>query len=471
MKFEPLYFKEKLIVHNPEGRIGIVTLWNDRERFYQTLKSSNAPIDSVAVIGNLFGNGIRELLRNLLYNPQIDRLIVTGKDKSGAGADLVAFFEMGIDLIDGNFYSIDASPVEAARISTRERIIDSIVKPYDLNYLQIFPTADINETIEILKRLPDTPRTYLRERKTAAIPKSALNTLPSNPRDFNITREDVIGAWKELLFVIHEFGELVHLEKGDRKELQNVKVVIENPEVNESFFKYFWINQERVEEYQLEILSAITTSPYSYGNRIRAYFGIDALDAVVTKLLNDAEDRQCYITLWDNTHDILNPDVPCLVSLFFRKFQGKLTLTATFRTHNSLDAWVYNVTGMKAILDFVSSKTNIEPGAITIISHSITIDPNEIGRAKTVIENRHFEVLMDSRGYFTFDIESGEIICKRFSQDHIFIKEYREKKAEKLQHILYKEHAISDINHAIYVGRQLAEMESNLKRLLSSTTQ
>ena len=29
---------------------------------------------------------------------------------------------------------------------------------------------------------------------------------------------------------------------------------------------------------------------------------------------------------------------PCLVSLYFRKFEGKLTLSATFRTHNAMDA-------------------------------------------------------------------------------------------------------------------------------------
>ncbi len=46
------------------------------------------------------------------------------------------------------------------------------------------------------------------------------------------------------------------------------------------------------------------------------------------------------MALWDNARDLtVKEGRPCLVSLFFRKFEGKLTLSATFRTHNAMDAW------------------------------------------------------------------------------------------------------------------------------------
>ena len=51
----------------------------------------------IAVFGTLYGNGLRELLRNLLYNPQIQTLLVCGRNRSGSLEDLQAFFDAGLE--------------------------------------------------------------------------------------------------------------------------------------------------------------------------------------------------------------------------------------------------------------------------------------------------------------------------------------------------------------------------------------
>jgi thymidylate synthase len=43
------------------------------------------------------------------------------------------------------------------------------------------------------------------------------------------------------------------------------------------------------------------------------------------------------------------------------------------------------------------------------------------------------------------------------------LKEYRGKTAVSLQHQIARDVALSDINHAIYLGRQLAKAEMALK--------
>ena len=75
MEFKALHFADRLTVINPQGTIGVVTLWSKVEYVVDRFRQAGVDLDPatspVAVFGNLYGNGLREMLRNLLYNPQI----------------------------------------------------------------------------------------------------------------------------------------------------------------------------------------------------------------------------------------------------------------------------------------------------------------------------------------------------------------------------------------------------------------
>ena len=96
MEFKPLYFADRLTIINPHGTIGVVTLWSKVdyviERFRQAGVDLNPATSPIAVFGNLYGNGLREMLRNLLYNPQIQMLLIWGNDRSGSAHELFSFF-------------------------------------------------------------------------------------------------------------------------------------------------------------------------------------------------------------------------------------------------------------------------------------------------------------------------------------------------------------------------------------------
>ena len=65
-------------------------------------------------------------------------------------------------------------------------------------------------------------------------------------------------------------------------------------------------------------------------------------------------------------------------------------------------------------------------------------------------------------GYFRITLDRQDILVEHRYQD-VTLKEYRGRRAERLQHEIARDVALSDINHAIYLGRQLSRAEAALK--------
>ncbi len=137
-------------------------------------------------------------------------------------------------------------------------------------------------------------------------------------------------------------------------------------------------------------------------------------------------------------------------------------MTSTFRTHNALDGWLLNFYGLMAIQKLVADKIELPIGAITVISHSISIDPKELDRALTVLGKWKRKMLLDPMGYFQVTIDGKEILVEHRAED-VTLKEYRGRTAMSLQHQIARDLALSDLNHAMYLGRQLAKAELALK--------
>jgi thymidylate synthase len=481
MEFKPLYFADRLKIINPYGTIGVVTLWSKVEYVIERFREAGVDLDPVispvAVFGNLYGNGLREMLRNLLYNPQIWTLLICGHDRSGSREELENFFKLGLEPVHDAliiYKKLDTGvEVKPFRIQRTKRIIDNLVAPKDfgifeprliwvgdpqeeetLGWIRIYSTSG---------QLLSPPETA---RKKIPLPEVEVKYFPSNPRGHVVVRDTIIEAWKEVLYLLTRFGRRVTLKKGDRLELQHVKVVIEKPRFEaEKELQAVHLDPIKLRSYQEDILKGEMRpdETYNYGNRLRSYFDMDTLAACVERLKKDREDRKSYVALWDSRRDLtVKEGRPCLVSLFFRKFEGKLTLSATFRTHNAMDAWPLNVYGLMAIQNWVAAKVGLPPGAITVISHSLGLDPRELDRALMVIGKRPFKVRLDPMGYFRITLDGKEILVEHRFED-VTLKEYRGKKAERLQHEIARDVALSDINHAIYLGRQLAKAEMALK--------
>jgi thymidylate synthase len=499
MEFLPLYFGDRLLTVNPRGVIGVVTLWSKPEyvleRFREAGVDLNQATSPIAVFGTLYGNGLREMLRNLLYNPQIQVLLICGHDRSGSADELRSFFELGLIQLESSLVKYEDSEghreiVPSSIIGTK-RVMDDMVQrehfiiPPLLNYLG---DPKEEETIYSIKNFfnewtPPQVDSNL-SRLNIPLPKVKVECFPSNLLTHQVVQKSAIDAWQDLLYLIIRFGNRVALKKGDRLELLNVKVVVKKPEFEYKKIKKLDIDSKKLRIYQRDILKvnkkidkeifAIQKSlvptiqlrpdeSYNYGHRLRAYFQVDGLAECVNRLKGDLEDRKSYFTLWDNQRDLKTKSgQPCFVSLFFRKSENRLTMTSTFRTHNALDGWLLNFYGLMAIQELVADKIGLPVGAITVISHSISIDPRELDRALTVVGKRRWKMRLDPMGYFRVTLDGDEILVEHRAED-VTLKEYRGRTAMAVQHQIARDTALSDINHAMYLGRQLAKAEMALK--------
>lgn len=494
MQFQALYYADRLHIINSHGDVGVVTLWTPPERVIGKLQEFGIDVDHrtsrIAVVANLFGKGLREMIRNLLWNPQILHLLILGQDLSGSKDDLVCFFKNGIErttFVDSPAY----------RIIGRTRVVDGQVDPSLFkDRPRIIVSGKINDPetqndlVQFFSNLPpQEPPPKEDKRINVPIPDIEVRRFPSEPRSHTIVRESPIEAWLELVFRLVRFGHWVKLRKGERRELQNVHVVVTDPreepvELLERYGLSLEGGSESLRSYQANILDGsspdIFDQSYTYGHRLRSYFGSDCLALVVERLKADPESRHCYISLWDSSRDLQREDsVPCLDSIFFRRFDDKLTLTATFRTHNAQDAWLKNFYALMAVQNYVAGQVNMSPGAITVLSRSISLQRSDMEASELIARSKKTDHIVDLLGdrpdkrrlrfdhngdfTFTLDLDNEEIVAEH-SYLGVPLAEYRGKSAEYICEKIARDGAISLISHALHVGRELTKAEAQLRQ-------
>jgi thymidylate synthase len=488
VKFEALYYQDRLKIVNPEGDVAITTLWSKVESAYQVLEEAGVDLgpetSRVGPIANLYGNGLPQMLRNLLWNPQIRHIAILGKNLSGSREWLLNFFEHGLE-------EVEFLGAKAFRIRNTTRTIDGCVQPQNFLHIPEFTVfgdvgdaatkAGLKSFFEGLLRpeVCEEPRV-----EPPPIPEPAVTRFPSEPRSHTIVRDTPMEAWTELIFRLVRFGHRNTVAKKSgpeaRVELQNIKIIIEQPrEEPDEILQRYGFSLEKFRGYQERIIDAHKPPDlaYTYGNRLRGYFpNVDSLEIAGRRLKDKPESRHAYIALWDNARDLPEgTDTPCFVSAFFRKFEGKLTLTATFRSHNAMEAWPENVYGLIAILRFVAEKAGMEPGPLTVFSHSISIDVSSLEKARKIASSKESDEVhdpatgklgprMDPNGAFTttFDRATWEIVVEH-SYDGMKLNEYRGKSAEEIERQLGRDVALSEISHALYLGREIARKEFEMK--------
>jgi thymidylate synthase len=140
-----------------------------------------------------------------------------------------------------------------------------------------------------------------------------------------------------------------------------------------------------------------------------------------------------------------------------------------------MNAWPENFYGLMAIQKFVAETAGMEVGQITVFSHSISIDPSALEKAKQIAESRKTDMVVDPvsgktelrfdpNGEFTvtFDRNTRELVIEH-SFGGMKIHEYRGKTAEEMELQLSRDMALSEISHALYLGREIARVEMNMK--------
>lgn len=475
MKLDLLCYSDKVTVLNQEGSVAVLTLWSKVDT---VMKKFGEFPPCVAAISNYYGDGINQLLVNLLYNPQIRHIIILGNNRTGSSEELNSYFQNGIEKV-----KINGS--EQFRVKGTTRLINESLSDQEL-FTNREPTIivvsqedrPLDHQIELLRLELEQikPQHINAERIKIELKEPKIEVCPSIQAGHQIVTDNPLDAWGELLFCIQRFGLPTKLSKGDRKELLNLKVVITDPkwQTDEQYEKYN-LKKDNLQRYCQMMMEPTLDSDtsYTYGNRLQQYFEYDMVEKVVKRLAEDSEDRKCYLALWDpyrdmndNNQDGSKRGHPCWVGGFFRVYSGALTLSVTFRTHRAYTAWIENVHGLMNLQFTVAQKLGLPVGSLTVLSHSISIDPGQLPLVESIVKSRKWKMRDDGRGEVVFDLKDGKAIVEH-KMSGVLIKRYESSNIEALGHHLAQDMLVSDLNHMLYVGRQLGKLQMCIKHGLA----
>lgn len=519
--FEALYHAERLDVVNPTGDVGIVTLWSPLRSAKRRIAEISAELldperSRVAVIANLYGDGMYAMLCNLLFNPQVRHLIAIGQDLGLPTCDeLDAFLARGLE--DATMLGAPVKRIRGTgRVFPASAGFDERRLRATLSFAYLGKLSSERLPCELMGRmreLPSDPGDAVPERVRVdldATPDTGLRR-PSQPAAHQVVRRRPLDCWEELVVRAVRFGRPVTLANGPRLELLGVKAVITAPALDSRHaLERYGFQLEELLDYAAGMLrpGLPEDTSYTYGNRLRAHFRggsgpLDTLEAAIDRLRADPETRRAYVSLWDNSLDLAGEGgearaasaqegsewagepseeagSPCLTTLFFRKAGDALSLTATYRAHNLLTAWLRNVYGLMAIQRHVAERCDIEIGPIAVISHSLGIDPSsprfQLARAldegwrrddDTDHDTGKRSLREDPNGYFVVSVDERE---RRIVAEHRFggvlVKRYSGTRADALAGEIGGDMAVSLVSHALWLGRELARHEA----ILSAST-
>lgn len=482
--YTPIFKKNQLTLGN--GAVVIVTGWTPQEQVSKRLETSE-----YAAIGNLYSAamGLNFLVRNLLYNPQVKAIILLGLTKadenSGSCRCFVDFFLHGFTDV-GDKWKVN---------SKYTGFIDKDIPHQDLANFQkrykdkvYFYTRSLHDAIDVSKSISKYAKFIepdITERKEYYYQQPETLTTPAEIIGQRVIGETIAEAWLQILQRIRQNGVLRPTGyDGQWQELIDLVAIVKN-EPEDFYFpepNYLPVNQEFIQNYLPQMCEDSEYLPgvkYKYGQRMRSWFGVDQIQEVIDKLINEIDSASAVINLWDSggnklrradcSSDHKHSGSPCLNHIWVRVIDGRLTLTATFRSNDMFSAWVSNAMGLrhlqssicKAIRD--NSEHNIKMGELVTISQSAHIYDNCFDFADKVLDQQYSEKqdYKDAVGNFVIEVLERSILVVQSTDK--FINEFRGKSALKLiQRICYKNPTIEP-EHIGYLGIELNKAEQCLK--------
>jgi len=469
--FTPICKPNQLILG--AGQTAVVTGWTPIKAIAPHLDPAH-----YAVIGQLYSasRGIDFLVRNLLANPHVIRVILldaTKEDKNaGSVKSLFHFFTFGfekgtsesgkecwvIPSIPAGYIGGDI-PKDALNL-LRDKVACWIVA--DKQTL----TVHANMYTRSEKPWGDTPLIFPPQETIPSV-------LPGTRYGHRIEGKTIADTWVKILHRISTTGTLRPTGyDGHWQELINMMAVITD-EPSEFYFptpNYLPVTPEFVQEYIPQILDDAPQKEgvkYTYGSRLRSHFGVDQIEQVIEKLIKEIDAASAVMSLWD-VQDHIKGGSPCLNHIWVRVVDGELSLTAVFRSHDIFGAWVANAMGLRAlqqhIRDEISKRShydlNVAP--LIIISQSAHIYGDSFEYAEKVVGDHYSKIVRNEQqdyadpcGNFVIELVDGEIQVTWTSPSGEKVGEYRSKGAKGIMREICADVPNIQPAHAGYLGMEL----------------
>jgi thymidylate synthase len=469
----PLYFKEKLIMGNPDSEIGIVCLWTPVSKIVDQFDKN-----TFALAGQLYSKeGINYIIRNIFANPRIRFLIICGEERTGSGEILIKLLDKGVDMdnkvIDSEFAQIHKEIPKSKIDLFRQNV------KYE-NLINVYDVAQIKLAIDEYKPIN---KTWSEPEIFGEAKIEFDGVMPTDQSVFKIRKQFAGEAWLEIIKKIMKFGTVRESFHGNNcKELFNIAAVItdEDP-TNFKMFPYFQITKNDIESYLPKFMTGEKgTADYTYGERLWNFppipnqdYKYNQVDDVIVEYLQKyPTDRAACAVIFD-VQDHTAKSSPCLSFLQATNVDNKLDLTVYVRSHDIFGGWLLNVFGLRTLQKYIADKLNWPIGSLTIYSNCAHIYDNNWQIAQELIKKygNELDCTSDPRGYLVISTEGEEIVAKHVSPNGKYLQEFRQNGKEdkatmKLYNQLVLADVVSQIPHAFDIGAEIQKAEIAIKQSL-----
>jgi thymidylate synthase len=479
--YQPYYKPNQLICG--KGQTAVITGWTVRQSVAKYLN-----VEEFAVIGNLYSptRGISPLVRNLIANPHVRFLVIlnaTNEDKnSGSCECLIDFFNQGFIKGKGDTgrdcWVINSKIKGYIDIEIPAEVLEKLRES-----VQWQETKTITETIDSVKhyhqkgfveswgKFPPFPEV-----------ENTPSIYPGYRYGHRIEGETIAQTWVKILHRIKTTGTIRPSTYGQWQELIDLMAIVTNEPDNFYFPEpnYLPIERQFLSNYISQILDNASHQEgvkYTYGQRLRSWFGRDQIEQAVLKLIAEPDSSRVVMSLWDVRDYENNDSPPCLNHIWLRIVDNELSLTATFRSNDMFSAWAANAMGLRALQKHIcdrinqSSKDNLKLGPLITISQSAHIYDDCWEYAEKVIQTEYPKICRqrsfnDPSGSFVINLQNDEILVEHLTPGSgEVVNCYSGKTARVIYQKIAANCPTLEVEHALYLGTELQKAEIALSSL------
>lgn len=470
--YTPHYQPNQLICG--QGLVAVITGWTLRHSLAKRLEPKD-----YAVIGNLYSatRGISPLIRNLLVNPQVRflvMLVATQEDHNAGSCQCLAdFFSQGFRpgqsdtgrdcwLINSSVRGYIDRDIPAESL---EQLRNSIQ-----TYLLHHPTEMIAQVKQLAQQGPLPP---WGEPQVFPEPQSIPTVLPGPCYGHRVEGPTIAHTWVKILHRIKTTGAIRPTQYGHWQELIDLTAIV-TAEPEDFYFpepNFLPIQPQFIEDYIAQMLADAPRQEgvkYTYGQRLRSWFGRDQIQQAIDKLTQEPDSSRVVMSLWD-VEDYENSDSPpCLNHIWLRILNQELSLTATFRSNDMFSAWPANAMGLRALQRHILEQVNrldLKMGPLITISQSAHIYSDCWDYADQII-NQEYRRLQQQRAYqdpsgsFLISINRSQIQIEHLTPGSgEVVNCFSGLSAQGLYRQLAAACPALEVEHALYLGTELQKAE------------
>lgn len=476
--YTPHYQSHQLICG--EGQTALITGWTVRQAIAKQLDPRE-----YAVIGNLYSptRGINPLLRNLLANPQVRYVVIlsaTKEDQNAGGCQcLWDFFQQGFQAgqtdTGRSCWQIRSSVTGYIDPEIPQTILDNLRQA--LSYYRVNTPAEAIAEVKKLAAQPVLPPWG--EPQLFPLAEIIPTVLPGPRYGHRIEGPTIAQTWVKILHRIKTTGTIRPTQYGPWQELIDLTAIV-TAEPDDFYFpepNYLPIQRAFIQDYLAQILEDAPyteTVKYTYGQRLRSWFGRDQIQQAIAKLKQEPDSSRVVMSLWD-VKDYENTDSPpCLNHLWLRIVEEELSLTATFRSNDMFAAWPANAMGLRALQQHILAEIQgeypqLKLGPLMIISQSAHIYSDCWEHADQVIQREYPKLAQhrdygDPSGSFLISLQNQAIVVEHLTPGSgEVVNCYSGKSARSLYQQIAAACPSLMVEHAFYLGTELQKAEMALR--------